>query len=175
MANYLTAMDESMFFSVPSSTEPVRVLAALGPKMLQLAAERTAGVHPYLVPVAHTRFARELIGPKPMINTEMKCVVTKDRDAGLEIARKALSMYLRLPNYRNNLMRFGWSEEDCDTMRDDKIETVVAIGDVDRVAERAKEHLEAGASHVCIQVLTPKVDRLPVDEWKSIAAAVKGL
>ena len=175
MANYLTGMDESPFFSVPSKTEPVRVLAALGPKMLQLAAERTAGAHPYLVPVAHTKFARELIGPKPMINTEMKCVVTNDRDAGLELARKTLSMYLRLPNYRNNLMRFGWTEDDLEKMPADKIDEVVTIGDIDRVTSRVKEHLDAGASHVCVQVLTPTIDRLPIDEWKALAASVKGL
>lgn len=175
MANYLDAMDASPFFSVDPKSSPVRVLAALGPKMLQLAAQRTSGAHPYLVPVAHTKFARDLIGNGPMINTEMKCVITNNREEGLDLARKALSMYLRLPNYRNNLMRFGWTEDDLETMPTDKIETVVAIGDVDVVAARAKEHLDAGASHVCVQVLKRDVENVPLAEWKALSAAVKGV
>jgi probable F420-dependent oxidoreductase len=132
------------------------VLAALGPKMLRLAAERTAGAHPYLVPVAYTRQARELIGPDPLIATEHKAVVEADPEAARAIGRPRVRRpYLGLVNYTSNLRRLGWGDADlANSGSDALIDALVAHGDPAQTAEQLTGHLTAGADHVCVQLLT---------------------
>jgi probable F420-dependent oxidoreductase len=132
------------------------VLAALGPKMLRLAAERTAGPHPYLVPVGYTSEARELIGPDPLIATEHKAVLEADAEAARAIGRPRVRRpYLGLVNYTSNLRRLGWNEADvADPGSDALIDALVARGDPARVAGQLSGHLSAGADHVCVQLLT---------------------
>jgi len=175
MVKYLDGMDSGLYFGTKPAVAPTRVLAALGPKMLKLSAERTAGAHPYFVPVEHTKFAREILGPSPMLNTELAVVITNDIDVGREIARKYMSTYLRLPNYTNNLKRFGWTDTDIEEVNDRLVDAIVPVGDIDHVTSRIKAHLDAGASHVCVQVLNGAMDKMPYDEWKALATAAKGL
>ena len=132
------------------------VLAALGPKMLRLAAERTAGAHPYLVPVGYTRQARDLIGPDPLIATEHKTVLEADPAAARAIGRPRVRRpYLGLVNYTSNLRRLGWTDADvADPGSDALIDALVAHGDAEHVAAQLTEHLTAGADHVCVQLLT---------------------
>lgn len=137
------------------------MLAALGPKMLELAAERTAGAHPYFVPVEHTAFARDLIGDQPRIATEIAVVLESDPDAARALARTHTKGYLTLPNYTNNLRRFGWGDEDIDGGGSDRlVDAIVAWGDVEAIGARIREHHDAGADVVLLQVIVadPAVD-----------------
>jgi probable F420-dependent oxidoreductase len=132
------------------------VLAALGQKMLRLAAEKTAGAHPYLVPVSYTRLARELLGPDPLLATEHKAVLEADPQAARAIGRPRVRRpYLGLVNYTSNLRRIGWSDQDlADPGSDALIDALVARGDPAEAAAQLTEHLPAGADHVCVQLLT---------------------
>jgi probable F420-dependent oxidoreductase len=131
------------------------VLAALGQKMLRLAAEKTAGAHPYLVPVSYTRQARELLGPDPLLATEHKAVLEADQRAARAIGRPRVRPYLGLVNYTSNLRRIGWSDQDlADPGSDALIDALVARGDPAEAAAQLTEHLTAGADHVCVQLLT---------------------
>jgi probable F420-dependent oxidoreductase len=131
------------------------VLAALGPKVLRLAAERTAGAHPYLVPPEHTRWARSEIGPGPVLAPEHKVVLDPDPERARALGRaKVGSPYLHMVNYLNNLRRLGFTDADfADGGSDRLIDAVVAHGTAEQVAARLAEHLAAGADHVAVQVL----------------------
>jgi probable F420-dependent oxidoreductase len=150
---YLDEMQNAQY-AAPKADQPVPlVLAALGPRMLELAAEQADGAHPYFVPVEHTEFARRHLGPDPALVTEVTAVLTTDRSAGLHTARGFAKHYLALPNYANNLRRLGWSEDDIAGEGSDKlIDAVVVIGDVDAIVRRVRDHLEAGADTVCLQI-----------------------
>jgi probable F420-dependent oxidoreductase len=149
------------------------VLAALGPKMLRLAAEKTAGAHPYLVPVSYTRQARELVGPGPLLATEHKAVLEADPHAARAIGRPRVRRpYLGLINYTSNLRRLGWSEEDlADPGSDALIDALVARGDPARVGAQLTGHLTAGADHVCVQLLTADGADL-VDGYRRLASGL---
>lgn len=148
-----------------------RVLAALGPKALSLAAERSLGAHPYLVTPEHTRLARERIGPDALLAPEQKVIAETDPAKAREIARTALPLYLRLPNYANNLKRFGFTDEDlADGGSDRLVDALVAWGDVDTILERVAQHHEAGADHVSLQALG--ADGLPREQWRALGAAL---
>ncbi|BBX21374.1 LLM class F420-dependent oxidoreductase [Mycolicibacter terrae] len=148
LTEYLDALDAA---GIPTSR---RVLAALGPKVLRLAAERSAGAHPYLTTPEHTASARELVGPSVFLAPEHKVVLTTDASAAREAGRDAVGFYLRLSNYVNNWRRLGFSERDVRAPGSDRlIDAVVAHGSADAVAARLGEHLEAGADQVTIQVL----------------------
>ena len=175
MVEYLEAMDNGVFFSPQPSTPPRRVLAALGPKMLKLAAEKTDGAHPYFTPVEHTAFARETLGKEPLLAPEIAVVLNETPETAKDIANKFMSTYTRLPNYTNNLKRFGFTEDDCVNHSDRLMDAIVARGSIDVIVSRIKEHLDAGADHVCVQVLTGKPGVLPMTQWEELAAAVKGL
>jgi probable F420-dependent oxidoreductase len=153
MRRYLDGMTAAQY-AAPEPDPPVPlVLAALGPRMLELAAERTDGAHPYFVPVDHTTEARRVIGPDAFLGVEQTAVLTTDRAAGLRIARAFAKHYLALPNYADNLRRLGWSDEDVAGEGSEKlIDAVIAIGDVDAIVRRVKDHLDAGADHVCVQI-----------------------
>jgi probable F420-dependent oxidoreductase len=149
-----------------------RVLAALGPRMLELAKTRAAGAHPYFVPVEHTAYAREVLGPGPLLATEVAVVLETDRTAALERARQYASIYLPLPNYTNNLRRFGFTDEDIDGGGSDRlIEAVIPWGDAATVARRVHEHLDAGADHVCVQVVAD-FSNFPLAEYRELAPAL---
>jgi len=147
------------------------VIAALGPKMVALGGEMTDGVHPYFVPVEHTVPAREAVGPDKMVATEQMVVLDTDAASARETARRHIQVYVGLPNYANNLMRLGCSEDEITNMDDRLVDAIVAWGTVDDVAERVRAHHDAGASHVCIQILRPDRE-LPAAEWRELADAL---
>ncbi|MDV3127497.1 LLM class F420-dependent oxidoreductase [Mycobacterium sp. 21AC1] len=156
LTDYLDKLDE---YGVPKHR---RVVAALGPKVLQLSADRAAGAHPYLTTPEHTAQARELIGPEAFLAPEHKAVLTTDADQARAVGRKALDIYLGLTNYRNNFTRLGFTDEDLTKPGSDRfIDAVVAYGTVDAVAARLKQHLDAGADHVPVQVLTSSDKLVP--------------
>jgi probable F420-dependent oxidoreductase len=168
IVDYLDRLDEA---GVPANA---RALAALGPKVLKLAAERTAGAHPYLSTPEHTRSARQLIGPAALLAPEQKVVLEADPVAARAIARPIVDQpYLHLENYRANLLRLGYSEEDLANGGSDALIDVLALhGSPAQVASGLAAHIEAGADHVCVQVLTANgVDPLP--GMRELAAALK--
>lgn len=168
---YLDGMDAARFSSIaPAEPVPV-VLAALGPKMLKIAGERTRGAHTYTSPVAHTAMAREVLGVGPLLAPELKVVLHPDADVARTTARANLAGPITLPNYRANLLRSGFTDADLDCGGSDAlVDALVAWGDVDAVVTRVREHHDAGADHVCLQVL-PTGDGLPMAEWRELAAA----
>ncbi|MBO0731110.1 MAG: TIGR03620 family F420-dependent LLM class oxidoreductase, partial [Acidimicrobiaceae bacterium] len=174
MREYLEAMDAAPYHSVPPSDAPVRVLAALGPKMLELAGTRADGAHPYLTTPDHTRQAREILGPDVLLAPEQMVVLETDPDTARAIARPAVGFYLRAPGYLANLRRMGFTEDDWADPKnppDRLIDGLVAWGGLEAIARRVREHHDAGADHVCIQVLAPPGD-LPLTQWRELASAV---
>ena len=168
MVSYLDELDASD----PPLPVEARALAALGPRMLALARERTAGVHPYLVPPEHTALAREIVGPDALIATEQAVVLDSDPATARAIARNHLAMYLPLPNYANNLRRLGFGDADFASPGSDRlVDAVVAWGDVDAISARVDQHRAAGADHVCIQVLRADYE-FPFAEWRALAPAL---
>ena len=155
MRAYLEGMDEARS-SGPEPARPApRLLAALGPRMLELAAERTAGAHTYFVPVEHTVAARRTLGLEPVLAVEQTVVLESDPSAARHLARGFAVHYLELPNYANNLRRLGFSDEDIAGSGSDRaIDATVAWGGVDRIVARVRSHLDAGADHVAVQVVT---------------------
>ncbi len=149
LTDYLDKLDE---YGVPKQR---RVVAALGPKVLQLSARRSAGAHPYLTTPEHTARARELIGPEAFLAPEHKVVLTTDREKARAVGRKALDVYLNLTNYLNSWKRLGFSDDELAKPGSDRfVDAVVAYGTAEQIAARLTEHLEAGADHVPVQVLT---------------------
>jgi len=154
MREYLDAMDRAPSSAPEPDVTPRLVLAALGPKMLELAAERAHGVHPYFVPVEHTAFARQRLGPGPVLAVEQTVVLESDPAEARRVARGFALDYLQTENYARNLKRMGWTDADVAGQGSDGlIDAVIAWGDVDRVAVRVRQHLDAGADHVCVQVV----------------------
>ncbi len=153
MVAYLDGMAAAAYAG-PDPGEPVPlVLAALGPRMLELAAARADGAHPYFVPVDHTPIARRALGPEPCLAVEQTAVLSTDPVEARRIGRAFARHYLALPNYANNLRRLGWSDDDIANDGTDRlIDAVIAWGDVDAIAARVRAHLDAGADHVCVQL-----------------------
>jgi probable F420-dependent oxidoreductase len=148
-----------------------RCLAALGPKMLDLAGERTAGTHTYFVTVDHTRFARERLGPGKLVAPEVACVVETDPVRAREVARGYAELYLGLRNYTKNLLEFGFTERDLvDGGSDRLIDAVIPHGSAGQIAEAVRAHLDAGADHVCLQPLGE--DGIPRESWTALASAL---
>ena len=146
-----------------------RCLAALGPKMLDLAGERTAGTHPYFVPVEHTRFARERLGSGKLVAPEVACVVDTDRVRAKAVARAYARTYLGLRNYTQNLLEFGFSDADlADGGSDRLIDAVVPQGSAEQIAELVRAHLDAGADHVCLQ----PVGGDPLEDYRALAGVL---
>ncbi|MGD0947289.1 MAG: LLM class F420-dependent oxidoreductase [Candidatus Binatia bacterium] len=173
MRAYLDAMDVAPCIAPPPATKPIRVIGALAPKMLKLAAERTAGAHPYFVPPEHTVRAREIMGKGPLLAPEQAAVLETAPSKAREIARGHMATYLGLPNYVNNLKRLGFSDGDIANGGSDRlVDAIVAWGDVDAVVKRVRAHHDAGADHVCIQVLDADPRALPVQQWRELAAAL---
>ncbi|MCL4313157.1 MAG: LLM class F420-dependent oxidoreductase [Actinobacteria bacterium] len=170
MAAYLEAMDNAPYDAPNPPIRPLRVLAALGPKMLELAGSKADGAHTYFVPVEHSEQARAILGPNRLLCAEQAVVLENSPAKAREIARRHTRVYLGLSNYSNNLKRLGFDDDDLSGGGSDRlVDAIVAWGDVDAVAERIDSHLQAGASHVAIQVLTDDPNTLPLSEWKILA------
>src|SRR5436190_3060482 len=154
MRAYLDAMDHAPYVGPNRKDPPApRVLAALGPQMLRLAAERSLGAHPYFVPVEHTPIAREAIGADALLAVEQACALESDPAKGRDIARRHMKRYLGLDNYANNLRRLGWGDADIANGGSDAlVDAIVAWGEVDAVKQRTAAHRRNGADHVCLQV-----------------------
>jgi probable F420-dependent oxidoreductase len=165
------------FDGIAASEHPVprerMVVAALGPKMLDFSFERSLGTHPYFTPPAHTKFARDRLGPTALVAPEQAVVVDSDPTSAVEKARKYADMYLKLTNYTANLKRFGYSDEDiADGGTRALIDELVPQGSGEQVAASLRAHLDAGADHVCVQ--TVGVSGVPRSEWTEVAAALIG-
>ena len=176
MREYLDAMDKAIYLSPRPESEPRRMLAALGPKMLRLAADRALGAHSYFVPVEHTAAAREILGDEPMLCPEQAVVLSTDPEVARAAARLHMATYLTLPNYTNNLRRLGWGDDDlADGGSDRLVDAIVAWGDETAIVDRVRAHLEAGADHVCVQVLDSSATALPVPQWRTLAPALTSI
>lgn len=148
-----------------------RCLAALGPKMLDLARERAAGAHPYLITAEHTRIARERLGPDALLMPEQGVILETDPARARAIALEGVANYLQLPNYVNSWRRLGFSEEDVKGS-DRLLDALFIWGDADRIATGVKAHLDAGADHVCLQVVRGDIMQnpdLPIESWRTLA------
>ncbi|MBI5156469.1 MAG: TIGR03620 family F420-dependent LLM class oxidoreductase [Acidimicrobiia bacterium] len=168
MEAYLDGIQAASFVGPGALPEVPVILAALGPKMLRLAGTRTSGAHPYFSPIEHTRFARRVLGPEPWLAPEQAVVIEPDAARARTLARSHMQGYLRLDNYRRNLLRLGWTEADLDQGGTDAlVDAIVAWGDADTVAARIRDHLEAGADHVAIQVLS--AEPFPLADLRALA------
>jgi probable F420-dependent oxidoreductase len=178
MEQYLDEMDHPAGHGAaggdPAEAPAPRVLAALGPRMLELSRDRTDGAHPYFTPVEHTSFARQVLGPAPLLIPEQAVVLEEDRPAALAAARAYAARYLKLPNYVSNLRRFGFGEADTDGEGSDRlIDAIIPHGPA-RVAERVRQHLAAGADHVVLQPLTAE-GTFAAGDLAPLAEALAGL
>ncbi|MBP0448606.1 TIGR03620 family F420-dependent LLM class oxidoreductase [Kitasatospora sp. RG8] len=176
MTAYLDAMDAVPAHSPVPEPVPRRVLAALGPKMLRLAAERAWGAHPYFVPVEHTLRARELMGPDAFLGVEQAVVLDTDPARARELATAHVAGYVAMAAHQEaNVRRLGFGDEDIVGGPSRRlVDAIVAHGDADAIRRRVREHLDAGADHVCIQVLTADPAALPDREWRELAPALLG-
>jgi probable F420-dependent oxidoreductase len=170
------AATRSFLDGLDNAAQPVpvdrRVLAALGPKMLELAKTRSAGAHPYLVTPEHTAGAREALGTGPLLLPEQTVILCESRDAARPIGTAWLQSYLALPNYANNLLRLGFSSDDLNPVSDRLFDAIIAWGGEDAVLRRVHEHQMAGADHVCIQALEADPRAFPREQWRRLAAAL---
>jgi len=155
MRAYLKKMAEAPYTAVMPEAAPKTVIAALGPKMLELAASETAGAHPYFSSPDHTAMAREIMGPDAWLCPEQKVILESDPAKARELARPVAGIYQNLPNYRNNWLRMGLTEDDINQLSDKFIDTTFAWGSAEAIKARIRAHLDAGANHVCIQPVNP--------------------
>jgi probable F420-dependent oxidoreductase len=169
-ASFLDALDSAQ---QPLPVER-RVLAALGPKMLALAAARTGGAHPYLVTPEHTASARAALGEAPLLLPEQSVILCDRVEEARAIGTDWLQAYLALPNYANNLLRMGFSPDDLAQVSDRLFDALIAWGDEGAIMRRVAEHQAAGADHVCVQVLVADQTTFPREQWRRIAAAARG-
>ena len=171
MRTYLDSMDKAPFSAFRPAAPPRRVLAALRPRMLALAAEKADGAHPYFVPPDHTVRAREALGAGPLLCVEQAVLLETDTERARDIARKHTITYLRQPNYVNNLKTLGFSDDDvADAGSDRLVDAIVAWGDIDVIRTRVQAHFDAGADHVCVQAITDGPRDVPEQQWRELAA-----
>ncbi len=176
MRQYLERMHETIFFAHGPQELPEMVLAALGPRMLQLSATATAGAHPYFVPPEHTAFARETMGPAAALYPEQMVILDTDAQVARELARQNMAIYLGLPNYTNNLLRLGFEQADIDGglgggPSDRLVDAIVVWGTPEQITARVQQHLDAGADHVGVQVLAEDPDTT-AEGWRILAPAL---
>ncbi|GAA1858954.1 LLM class F420-dependent oxidoreductase [Pseudonocardia ailaonensis] len=168
LASFLDGLDAGG--AVPASE---RVLAALGPKMLALAAVRAAGAHPYHVTPEHTRFAREILGRDPLLAPEQAVVLEKHPARARGLARQHLAVYFGLPNYVRSWRRQGFGDDDlCGGGSDRLVDALVPWGSAAHVGRRVSEHFDAGADHVCVQVIGDADGSVPIREWTELAGRI---
>ncbi|MGA5062973.1 TIGR03620 family F420-dependent LLM class oxidoreductase [Streptomyces exfoliatus] len=174
MRTYLASMDAAPSHGPAPDPAPRRVLAALGPKMLRLAAERTWGAHPYFVPVEHTAQARAIMGPDVFLGVEQAVVLDTDLARARELATAHVAGYVAMaPHQQANVRRLGFGDEDIVGGPSRRlVDAIVAYGDTDAIGRRVRQHLDAGADHVCLQVLTADPAALPTREWRELASAL---
>jgi probable F420-dependent oxidoreductase len=162
--------------AIDATGQPVpaenRVLAALGPKMLELSATRARGAHPYLATPAHTHHAREVLGEGPLLLPEQTVLLIDSRDQARAIGTDWLRAYLALPNYANNLLRSGFTDDDLASVSDRLFDAIISWGDEDAILRRVNEHRDAGADHVCIQAISADPTQFPREQWRRLAAAL---
>ncbi len=176
MTAYLDAMDAAAYAAPPPSEPVPLVLAALGPRMLELAAARADGAFPYFVPVEHTVMARERLGKDPVLVVEQVAVLDRDPARARETARAFAGRYLALENYANNLRRLGWGEDDIAGGGSDRlVEAVVVQGDAGAIVARVRQHLDAGADHVCVQLRAPDPGDFCLSGYGELRAALGAL
>lgn len=166
MVAYLDALD-----AAPTPVPPgARILAALGPRMLEIARRRSAGAHPYLVTVEHTRRARAALGPDALLAPEQAVVVSTDPAEARRLGRMHLARYLQAPNYVNNWLRLGFTRDDlADGGSGRLVDALVAWGNEEAIGERVAAHFAAGADHVCLQALTEEPGTIPYEQWHALA------
>jgi probable F420-dependent oxidoreductase len=141
--------------------------------MLRLSAERALGAHSYFVPVTHTAHAREVLGPEPVLAVELTAVLETDADRARGVARDWAGHYLELPNYAKNLLRQGFDEDDVAGRGSERlIDATIARGDADAIAARVREHLDAGADHVCVQFVSGDDTDVCMPAYRELAAAM---
>jgi probable F420-dependent oxidoreductase len=176
MTEYLDAMDAAPYAAAGPDEPATRVLAALGPRMLELSRDRAQGAHPYLTLPEHTASARAILGPDRLLAVEVSAVLSDDRETWLRRAHAHLEIYTGLPNYRNSWTRQGFSEEDYVRGGSERLKDALVVhGDEDAVVRRVREHLDAGADHVCVQVLGDAPLEPPREDWRRLAPALAGL
>lgn len=156
LRTYLDTLEASRYTAVPPAEPVPVVLAALGPKMLELAAERTAGAHPYNTTPEHTAMAREVMGPDAGLYVEQKVLLTEDAELARATGAAVLKFYNRAPGYANAWKRMGFTDEDISDLTPRLVDAIVAWGSADAIADRLQAHADAGATHVCIHPLDPE-------------------
>jgi len=173
MTAYLDAMQKALYMGPQAAEQAPLVIAALRPKMLELAAQRTRGAHPYFVPPEHTRRAREILGQRALLLPEQMVMLETDATKARAAARAAMAVYVRLPNYQNNLRWLGFGDADFENNGSDRlVDAIVAWGDERAIAARVQEHFDAGADHVCIQPL--RSDGKPLPDERILEALAPG-
>lgn len=176
MRRYLEDMDAAMFAAIGPDEDPGRVLAALGPKMLETAATQASGAHPYFTTPEHTATARAVMGPDALLAPEQMVVLETDPAEARRIGRAAMAIYLRAPNYLRNLRTLGFADDDWadhQAASDRLVDAIVAWGTADQIAARVAEHRAAGADHVCVQVLRADM-AIPLEEYRILAEVLVG-
>ena len=166
MRDYLAAMETQPYRSIAPEDEPLVLLAALGPKMLELSASAADGAHPYWTTPEHTAMAREALGPDALLCVEQKVVFTTDADAARAAGNQQIDRYAALPNYRNNWIRLGFSDDEIEQRDHRFVDAVVVWGDEDRVRAGVQAHYDAGADHVCVQPVNP--DMSAEIDWNAL-------
>jgi probable F420-dependent oxidoreductase len=167
MGDYLDQLDAA------GQKPEVRVLAALRRRMLSLARDRAAGAHPYFVPPEHSEAARVILGPGPLLAPEQAVLLETDPAEARRLARGFCELYFQLPNYANNLRALGYTSDDLAPPGSDRlVDAIVAWGDEAAIAARVQAHLDAGADHVCIQVVGGDYTTLPTETWHRLAPAL---
>ena len=179
LRNYLESLKQAPFWAYQPEHEAPVCIGALGPKALKLAAELTWGAHPYNVTPDHTVMARETMGKEAFLAPMVAVILETDSSKARELARKDLSIYLDLPNYRNNLLRTGFTEEDLSAGGSDRLlDALRPWGDLQTISNKIDEHFDAGANHVCIQLVVDQTERhtfqngLPINQWQSLAESL---
>ena len=173
MREYLDAMDAAPWRGAEAELPPI-VLAALGPRMVGLAGERTAGAYPYFTTTAHIREVRGILGPEPFLAADLPVVLAGDLAVARVIGDRHLAYYLGSANYRNNLLRIGWSEADLEKPGSDALfEAIVAWGDLDRIGEKVRDRFEAGSDQVVLNLIAVDASTPPLDELRQLAPLAK--
>lgn len=174
MRNYLRGIDVHPAGGLPNPpVPPPRVIAALGPGMLELARDHAQGAHPFLVTPEHTHMAREMLGPGRLLAPEQGVLLEEDSKTARSLLRTEIKNRLGYPNYRKSLVRLGWTDDDfADGGSDALVDRLFAWGSVSDVAARVKEHLAAGADHVALYVLRSKSGGVPIEEYRQLSSIV---
>jgi probable F420-dependent oxidoreductase len=175
LVRYLDAMERAVFVAKRPKTEARLVLAALRPRLMGLAAERGIGAMSYFVPVDHTRSARAVLGEGPSLLVEQAAVIDPDPETARATARRYMATYLGLPIYTDVLRALGWSDDDIAGPSDALVDAVVAWGTPHGVASRIREHLDAGADHVAVQMVPGDPKAVPLAEYRALAGVLPGI